>query len=160
MPRLLVGTRNRKKRDELLDLLGDLGLELVDLSAYPTVGDVDETGATFADNAKLKATGYAVATGQWTLAEDSGLVVPALKGAPGVYSARYAGTHGDDAANNKRLLAELASLPDDQRGAYYVCSAAVADPAGTIIATAEGRCCGVIQKDPRGAGGFGSTGKQ
>jgi XTP/dITP diphosphohydrolase len=89
------------------------------------------------------------------LGEDSGLVVPALNGRPGVYSARYAGRQGDDAANNQRLLAELASLPDDRRAAYYVCTAALTDPDGTVRAVVEGRCHGVILREPRGSGGFG-----
>jgi XTP/dITP diphosphohydrolase len=89
------------------------------------------------------------------LGEDSGLVVPALGGRPGVYSARYAGTQGDDAANNRKLLAELAPLPADNRDAYYVCTAALADPAGKVHAVVEGRCWGRIITDYRGAGGFG-----
>jgi XTP/dITP diphosphohydrolase len=87
------------------------------------------------------------------LGEDSGLVVPALGGAPGVYSARYAGTHGDDAANNARLLRELAGRAD--RSAYYVSTAALADPTGTVVAVVEGRCWGRIVDAPRGSGGFG-----
>lgn len=155
MRRLVIGSRNKKKLEELQDLLGDPPPELVDLSAFPDVLDVDETGETFEENARLKATGYAKATGEWVLAEDSGLVVPALKGRPGVYSARYAGRHGDDAANNKKLLAELAPLPDHRREAYYVCVAALASPDGDIKAAADGRCHGVIVKEPRGTGGFG-----
>lgn len=155
MPRLVIGSRNKKKLDELNDLLGDLPLVLVDLSGWPSVADADESGQTFEENARLKATAYAQATGEWVLAEDSGLVVPALKGRPGVYSARYAGTHGDDAANNRKLLAELAPLPDDRRAAYYVCVAALATPDGDVKAVAEGRCNGVIVKEPRGSGGFG-----
>jgi len=155
MPRLVIGSRNKKKLLELQDLLGDLNLELVDLSGWPNLPDVEETGATFEENARLKATGYAGAVGAWVLAEDSGLVVPALKGRPGVYSARYAGTHGDDAANNRKLLAELAPLPDDRRAAYYVCVAALASPDGEVREVAEGRCHGVIVKEPRGTGGFG-----
>ena len=155
MPRLVIGSRNRKKLEELRDLLGDLGVELTDLSPWPNVPDVEESGETFEENARLKAVGYAKATGELVLAEDSGLVVPALKGRPGVFSARYAGTHGDDAANNRKLLAELAPLPDDRRAAYYVCVAALATPDGEVRAVAEGRCNGVIVKEPRGAGGFG-----
>jgi XTP/dITP diphosphohydrolase len=155
MPRLVVGSRNAKKLVELRDLLGDLPIDLTDLSPWPAVPDVDETGATFEENARLKAAGYAKATGEWVLAEDSGLVVPALKGRPGVYSARYAGTHGDDAANNQKLLAELAPLPADRRAAYYVCVAALADPTGDVKAVAEGRCHGVIADAPLGDGGFG-----
>jgi XTP/dITP diphosphohydrolase len=155
VPRLVLGTRNRKKREEILEILGDLGLELADLSDRPDVPDVEETGATFAENARLKAVGYATAFGAWVLAEDSGLVVPGLGGRPGVYSARYAGKHGDDAANNARLLAELAPLPDDRRAAYYVCAAAVSDPSGKVVAESEGRCHGVIIAEARGTGGFG-----
>src|SRR5205807_4873545 len=106
-------------------------------------------------NARLKAVAVARATGAWTLAEDSGLVVPALNGRPGVWSARYAGTQGDDAANNARLVAELAPLPADRRSAYYVCVAVLADPHGEVRATAEGRCHGLIVPEARGAGGFG-----
>ena len=155
MPRLVIGSRNRKKLVELQDLLGDLPIELTDLSPWPDLPDAQETGQTFEENARLKATAYARAVGGWVLAEDSGLVVPALKGRPGVYSARYAGTHGDDAANNRKLLAELAPLPDDRRAAYYVCVAALAGPDGDVKAVSEGRCHGVIAREPRGAGGFG-----
>jgi XTP/dITP diphosphohydrolase len=154
-PVLVVGTRNPKKREEILDILGDLGLDLRDLTAWPGVPDVVEDGTTFEANARKKAVEYARQVGQWVLAEDSGLVVPGLGGRPGVYSARYAGKQGDDAANNARLLAELAPLPDDRRAAYYVCFAALTDPGGEVQATAEGRCHGVIMREPRGSGGFG-----
>jgi XTP/dITP diphosphohydrolase len=155
MPRLVIGSRNRKKLLELQDLLGDLPVDLTDLSPWPNVHDAEETGQTFEENARIKAAGYAKAVGEWVLAEDSGLVVPALKGRPGIYSARYAGTHGDDAANNRKLLAELAPLSDDRRAAYYVCVAALASPAGEVAAVAEGRCHGVIVKELRGDVGFG-----
>jgi XTP/dITP diphosphohydrolase len=94
-------------------------------------------------------------TGNWALGEDSGLVVPALSGAPGVYSARYAGKQGDDAANNAKLLAAMDRLEGDQRAAYYVCTAALADPAGDMKAVVEGRCHGIIIRELRGIGGFG-----
>ena len=152
---LVLGTRNRKKRGEIAEIIGDLGLELGDLTAWPDLPEVEETGTTFEENARLKAVAVATGTGHWAIGEDSGLVVPALGGAPGVYSARYAGTQGDDAANNAKLLAELDKLPDDQRAAYYVCTAALADPSGTVKAVVEGRCHGVIIRDARGTGGFG-----
>src|SRR5439155_9455767 len=117
--------------------------------------EVEEDGQTFEDNARKKAMVLAKALGEWVLGEDSGLVVPALKGRPGVYSARYAGKQGDDAANNARLLAELAPLPDDQRAAYYVCTAALAEPQGEIKAVVVGRCHGVIVRELRYGGGFG-----
>jgi len=151
----MLGTRNRKKRQEIVEILGDLGLDFGDLADRPEVPDVEETGSTFEENARLKAVRVAKTTGAWTLGEDSGLVVPALKGRPGVHSARYAGKQGDDAANNARLLAELAPLPDDRRAAYYVTVAVLADPKGEVRATAEGYCHGVIIKEPRGSGGFG-----
>src|SRR5687768_12079157 len=152
---LIVATRNPKKKREILEILGDLPIELRDLSQYPQIPEVVEDGATFEANARKKAIETAKALGQWVLGEDSGLVVPALNGRPGVYSARYAGKQGDDAANNARLLAELAPLPEDARAAYYVCTAALADPSGEVRAVAEGRCHGVITREPRGSGGFG-----
>jgi XTP/dITP diphosphohydrolase len=155
MPVLVVGTRNPKKRQEILEILGDLPIEVRDLTGWPDAPEVVEDGDTFEANARKKASELARHLGQWVLGEDSGLVVPALGGRPGVYSARYAGKQGDDAANNRRLLAELAPLPDDRRAAYYVCTAALADPSGAVRAVAEGRCHGVIVKDYRGDGGFG-----
>jgi XTP/dITP diphosphohydrolase len=155
MPHLVVGSRNPKKRLEILEILGDLGLDLRDLSGWPDAPEVVEDGATFEDNARKKAIELARHLKQWVLGEDSGLVVPALNGRPGVYSARYAGRQGDDEANNNRLLAELAPLPADSRGAYYVCTAAVADPSGEVKAVTEGRCHGTIIGERRGTGGFG-----
>jgi XTP/dITP diphosphohydrolase len=152
---LVIGSRNPKKRVELLEILGDLGIELHDLTRYPNAPEVEEDGDTFEANASKKAVVLARALHAWVLGEDSGLVVPALNGAPGVYSARYAGTQGDDEANNNKLLAELAALPDDRRVAYYVCTAALADPSGEVKAVVEGRCGGVIVKERRGGGGFG-----
>jgi XTP/dITP diphosphohydrolase len=156
MPAVLVlGTRNRKKRGEIEEILGDLEIELQDLSRWPEAPEVVEDAGTFEGNARKKATELARALRQWVLGEDSGLVVPALNGRPGVYSARYAGKQGDDEANNDKLLAELAPLPDERRAAYYVCTAALADPQGDIQAVVEGRCHGVITKERRGTGGFG-----
>jgi len=151
----MLATRNTKKRQEIVDILGDLPLHFGDLADRSDVAEVEETGTTFEENAKLKAIQVAQATKSWALGEDSGLCVPALKGRPGVYSARYAGQQGDDAANNTKLLAELAPLPDDRREAYYVCTAALSNPAGEVVAVVEGRCHGVIIKEYRGQGGFG-----
>jgi XTP/dITP diphosphohydrolase len=152
---LVLGTRNAKKRKEIEEILGDLGITLHDLSQYPDAAEVVEDGATFEANARKKAMETAQAIGQWVLGEDSGLVVPALGGRPGVLSARFAGTQGDDAANNRKLLAELAPLPAAKREAYYVCTAALADPVGVIHAVVEGRCHGRIITEYRGQGGFG-----
>lgn len=153
--RLVFGTRNPKKLEELRDLLADLPIELCDLSRYLHCPEIAETGTTFVENADLKAIGVARAIGEWVLAEDSGLVVPALGGRPGVDSAIYAGRHGDNAANNAKLLAEVQQLPPDQRSAYYVCVAVLAGPDGTMHARTEGRCHGVLIPELRGSGGFG-----
>src|ERR1700733_3574722 len=123
-PILVLGTRNAKKRQEIEEILGGLGIELKDLSSYPQAPEVVEDGDTFEANARKKASQMAKAVGHWVLGEDSGLVVPALGGRPGVYSARYAGKQGDDAANNQKLLAELAPFGPEKRIAYYVCTAA------------------------------------
>jgi len=155
MPILVVGTRNSKKREEIHEILNDLPIDVHDLTGWPDAPDVIEDGDTFEANARKKATELSRHLKQWVLGEDSGLVVPALGGRPGVYSARYAGTQGDDEANNQKLLAELAPYPDDRRAAYYVCTAALADPAGEVHAVAEGRCHGLIIKERRGSGGFG-----
>src|SRR5262245_27221389 len=152
-PLLVVGTRNVKKRREIVEILGD-ALEVRDLTAWPDAPEVVEDGDTFEANARKKAVELARHLGHWVLGEDSGLVVPALDGRPGVYSARYAGGQGD-AANNAKLVTELVPLPEEQRAAYYVCTAVVADPAGAVRATAEGRCHGLMILEPRGSGGFG-----
>ncbi len=154
-PILVLATRNAKKRREIEDILAGLGIALADLSQYPQAPDVVEDGESFEANARKKAVETARAIGQWVLGEDSGLVVPALDGRPGVYSARYAGAQGDDTANNAKLLAELAGLGSGDRQAYYVCTAALADPQAEVRAVAEGRCHGQIIRDQRGAGGFG-----
>jgi XTP/dITP diphosphohydrolase len=153
--KLVLGTRNRKKCQEIVEILGDLGLELQDLTAWPDAPEVVEDGTTFEHNARKKAVELARALHQWVLGEDSGLVVPALGGQPGVYSARYAGKQGDDEANNDKLLAELASVPAEQRAAYYVCTAALADPGGSVRTVVEGRCHGRIIDERRGQRGLG-----
>jgi XTP/dITP diphosphohydrolase len=156
MPRTLVlGTRNRKKVEELRPLLADLPLTLTAVADFSGAPDVPEEGQTFEANARAKAAGYAVAVREWTLAEDSGLVVPALGGEPGVHSALYAGRHGDNEANNDKLLAKIAIVPENQRAAYYVCVAALADPQGNVVAVTEGRCGGRIVAERRGTAGFG-----
>jgi XTP/dITP diphosphohydrolase len=152
---LVVGSRNAKKKQEIVELLADPGLDVVDLMGFPDAPEIVEDGKTFAENADKKARELAAFLHHWVLGEDSGLVVPALHGRPGVQSARYAGKHGDDEANNDRLLAELAPLPKEHRTAYYVCTASLADPAGTVRATVEGRCHGLIALERRGGNGFG-----
>jgi XTP/dITP diphosphohydrolase len=152
---LVVATRNKKKLQEILEILAGIDLELRDLSAYPNAPEIDEDGDTFAANAQKKAAQTAKVLHAWVLGEDSGLVVPALGGRPGVHSARYAGKHGDDAANNQKLVAEIRILPPEKRAAYYVCTAALSDPDGNVKAVVEGRCHGIIVPERRGDGGFG-----
>jgi XTP/dITP diphosphohydrolase len=155
MPHLVLGSRNKKKLREMMELLGDLGLDLTDLTPYPNAPEVEETADTFIGNATLKATQLAPVLGTWVIGEDSGLVVPAIGGDPGVYSARYAGKHVDDAANNAKLIAAMAHLKGDDRTAYYVSTAVLADLTGKVVAAVEGRCHGVIVTELRGTGGFG-----
>lgn len=152
---LVLGTSNRKKREELQRLLAPAGLELRLLADFPGAIDVEETGSTFAENAALKATGQARHLGAWVLGEDSGLMVDALGGRPGIYSARYAGQPTDDAANNRKLLAELADLPPQRRAAQYVCHMTLAGPGGAVRAESEATCRGRILTSPRGTHGFG-----
>lgn len=153
--RLVLGSRNKKKLGELKELLGDLIPDLTDLTPFAHAPIVEETGMTFDENARLKATQTAIALGEWVLGEDSGLCVPALDGEPGVYSARYAGTHGDDEANNAKLLASMSDLTGDKRSAYYISKAVLANPMGEVVAVVDGRCWGRIVLSPRGTGGFG-----
>ena len=152
---LVLGTRNRKKLAELVQLLEPHGFELKTLDDFPNAVEVDETGETFAANAALKATVQARHLNQWVLGEDSGLAVDALKGAPGVYSARFSGPSATDEANNRLLLEKLAAVPLERRSAYYVCHATLSDPQGNVRADSEGRCHGRIRLEPSGAGGFG-----
>lgn len=152
--RIVVGTRNPGKLAELQALLQDLPIEVVGLAAFPDAPEVVEDGATFEANAAKKAVVLAEAVGEWVVADDSGLVVDALDGRPGIYSARYAGEHGDDAANVAKLLAELDSVPAGQRAAHFECAIVLASPAGVEL-VAEGRCEGVIAREPAGENGFG-----
>jgi XTP/dITP diphosphohydrolase len=152
---LVLASRNRKKSDEIRTLLAPHGIHVVNVAEFPDVPEVEEDGSTFAQNAAKKAREVAVRTGHWTLAEDSGLMVDALGGAPGVYSARYAGEPSDDLQNNARLIAELAGVPPDRRIARYVCHVALADPQGEIRVSEEATCRGRIIGEPRGTQGFG-----
>lgn len=152
---LVIGTTNASKGRELAELLTPYGFAVRTLHDFPPQGEVVEDGDTFAANARKKASEYARRLHAWVLADDSGLEVSALGGAPGVYSARYAGDHATDAANNAKLLAELAGRPADQRGARYYCHVAVSDPGGQIRAESADICCGRILPAPAGSHGFG-----
>ncbi|MFI9158349.1 RdgB/HAM1 family non-canonical purine NTP pyrophosphatase [Kitasatospora aureofaciens] len=154
--RLILATRNQHKVAELRAILGDAGLdvELVGADAYPEIPDVPETGVTFAENALLKAHALARATGLPAVADDSGLCVDVLNGAPGIFSARWSGKHGDDRANLDLLLAQLSDIAEPHRGAHFFCAAALALPDGTERVV-EGRLLGTLRTTPAGAGGFG-----
>jgi len=160
---LIIGSRNHKKCREMAELiappwehnprLGRLDVQSVDL--FSNAPEVDEDADSFAGNARKKAAEVARVLGHWTLADDSGLCVDALGGAPGIYSARYAGEPSDDAANNRKLLEAMASTPDDRRGAAFHCALALADPSGAIRLEAEGICRGRLTREVRGPSGFG-----
>lgn len=152
---LLIATTNKGKIVELRSLLSSLSLPLRSLAEFTEVADVPETGTTFAENAILKARGYATQTQLWTLADDSGLEVDALGGAPGVYSARYGGEGLADADRVKRLLEALSQSGDEDRRARFVCVIAIADPSGEILNLSTGICEGTIAYAPRGVNGFG-----
>ncbi|MEB3269143.1 MAG: RdgB/HAM1 family non-canonical purine NTP pyrophosphatase [Leptolyngbya sp.] len=147
MPTVVVATGNPGKLQEMNAYLAPLGWDLV---LKPEDIDVEETGTTFLENARLKAATVAKATGQWAIADDSGLAVDALGGAPGLYSARYGATDGD---RIQRLLTALGDT--DERSAQFICAIALARPDGTIALETEGICPGEITQAPRGQGGFG-----
>ena len=139
---------------ELEKLLAGFGLRFKSLKDFPHCREIRETGKTFAENASLKALGYAEQTGLLTLAEDSGLCCDALEGAPGVYSARFAGEGKKDQENNAKLLKLLEKVPDNCRGAHFASAVAVARP-GKLVGVVEGKVYGVIGRESRGRFGFG-----
>jgi XTP/dITP diphosphohydrolase len=153
-PRVVVATRNPAKVAELRRILEPYDVDLVDLDAFPDAPDVAETGDSFAANALLKAHAVAEATGLVAIADDSGLAVDALGGMPGIFSARWSGRHGDDAANLQLVLAQLSDVPDERRGAAFICAAAAASPSGGEVVV-EGRMPGSLIRAPRGSNGFG-----
>ncbi|WP_457962811.1 RdgB/HAM1 family non-canonical purine NTP pyrophosphatase [Arthrobacter sp. D1-29] len=164
-PRLVLATHNKGKLKELREILRgqvpglDVDTQVVDAAAAGAP-DVVETGITFAENSLLKARAVAAATGLVAIADDSGLAVDVLGGAPGIFSARWAGRHGDDAANLRLLLDQLSDVPDEHRGAAFVCAAALAVPGevdgGERREVVEyGQLEGVLLREPRGDGGFG-----
>lgn len=154
MPELVIATRNRKKCLELAALLRMPGVRWRSVAEFPGVPDVRETGRTFEANAVRKALAAARATGRPAVADDSGLEVDALSGAPGVRSARFSGRHGDDRANKAKLLRKLAEVAPARRGAQFRCVLALASPQ-RVLAKAEGTLRGQIAMRPRGRRGFG-----
>ncbi|MCL1905965.1 MAG: RdgB/HAM1 family non-canonical purine NTP pyrophosphatase [Clostridiales bacterium] len=157
MRTLLIATTNPNKVREIAAKLKGFGLPdtvFTDLTPYPAYTPPKEDGATFAKNARIKALAAAAMSGHAVLADDSGLTVAALGGAPGIYSARYAGAGHDDAANNAKLLKELEGVPHKDRKAAFCCAIALALPCGSIWQT-EAQTEGIILTAPRGSGGFG-----
>ena len=155
-PVLVLATGNQHKLTELTRILADgrVRVRLAGLGEFPGAPQVRETGATFAANALLKARAIAEFTGLPAVADDSGLCVDALNGMPGIFSARWAGRHGDDAANLDLLLGQLDDVPDERRGAHFACSAALVLPGGRDHVS-EGTVYGSVIRKPRGSGGFG-----
>ena len=152
---ILVGTKNAGKIKELKHLLAELPVNLRNLNEFENVVEPEETGATFMENAALKAVYYARETGLAALADDSGLEVEALNGAPGVYSARYAGETASDAEKISKLLEELENSGSENRSARFVCAIVLTDEKGEIIFQTEGVCGGKIARVPGGKNGFG-----
>ena len=158
MTKIVLATRNAHKvvelREILVDLVKEIGLEIIGVSEFPDVEDVVEDGVTFAENASLKAVAVARATGLPAIADDSGLAVDVLGGAPGIFSARWAGAHGGDRANLDLLLSQLDDVRDEHRAAGFVCAAALAMPDGRVFLR-EGQVRGTLTRAPRGTNGFG-----
>ncbi|MDX6383714.1 MAG: XTP/dITP diphosphohydrolase [Blastocatellia bacterium] len=152
---LLLATQNKGKLKELRQLLADLPLDLYSLSDFPAMEVVPETGLSFSENASLKAVGYARQTGMLALADDSGLEVEALDGAPGLLSARYAGEGASDTVRTAKLLDELSGIPAERRSARFVSAVAIADHEGEVLNVFIGTCDGRIDFAPSGSGGFG-----
>jgi len=152
---LLIATRNEGKLIEVREMLSELPLQFLSLRDFPDTVTVDETATSFAENASLKARGYALQTGAFTLADDSGLEVDALGREPGVRSARYAGEAASDFDRVQRLLSNLAGFDRTARTARFVTAVAIADPQGTILNLSIGTCEGTITETPRGENGFG-----
>jgi XTP/dITP diphosphohydrolase len=156
--KFLVATTNPGKVQEFRDMLGSHQFDWIGLKDLPPIEPVEETGDTFRANAILKATGYAKATGLWTLADDSGLEVDAIDKKPGIHSARWAHMHDagtGDQANNTLLLTQLENIPDKNRSARFVCVLAIADPCGKVICTTRATMEGRMARSAVGDNGFG-----
>lgn len=155
LERLLIATRNKGKIAEFADLLRPLDVPLATLADFPDLAAPEETGETFAENAAIKAAYYARHSGEWAIADDSGLEIDFLDGAPGVHSARYGGEDWSYQEKMALVLSRLAAAKEHERAARFVCVIRIANPAGNIIITAEGICEGRIAHQPRGGNGFG-----
>lgn len=154
MKEIIIATKNEGKAKEFKQMLEREGYEVKTLLDFPDIGDIDETGETFEENAIIKAEAVSKKINKIVIADDSGLIVDALNGAPGVYSARYAGEDKDDEANMDKVLEQLAGVPDEKRTARFYCALAVAVP-GRKTRTVSGACEGIILNEKRGQHGFG-----
>ena len=153
--KIIIATHNKHKLQEMSRILSPMGYEVVtDTDLGIELSDVEENGATFLDNARIKAQAGCKESGYPCIADDSGLCVDALGGAPGVYSARYSGVHGDDDGNNRKLLKELDGVPTEKRTAHFACAICVSFPDGSEV-TATGKCEGYIGYEKKGSNGFG-----
>lgn len=152
--KLLLATTNAKKLKEIEDILADLPVRCLSLRNFPDVKSVEETGKTFEENARIKASGYAEQTGVLTLGEDSGICCDALDGAPGVFSARFCGEFHSDEANNTKLLEMMHDVSDEKRTAHYESAIALAEPE-KLIGVVKGQVHGLITRELLGTGGFG-----
>lgn len=153
--RVIIGTHNAKKGIELAEMLAPYGLAVATLADFPQAIEVVEDGDSFEANARLKAVQQAMHLGEWVLADDSGIEIDALGGAPGIYSARFAGEHCSDDDNNRLLLDKLDAVPTENRGAQYYCHVTLADPAGVVQAESHATCRGLIRRQASGTNGFG-----
>ena len=154
MKTLLLATRNEGKKMELQEMLNDIGISVINLHDIPPLPEVVEDGKTFKENAEKKAYETAKATGYWCLADDSGLVVDALNGQPGIYSARFAGPEASDENNNHKLLDLMKGIDESKRTARFVCCMALSTPEGETLVV-EAYCEGIILRQPVGEQGFG-----
>ena len=153
--KIIIATHNKHKLQEMSRILSPMGYEVVtDTDLGIELSDVEENGETFLDNARIKSEAGCKESGYPCIADDSGLCVDALGGAPGVYSARYSGVHGDDDGNNRKLLAELEGVPTEKRTAHFACAICVSFPDGSEV-TATGKCEGYIGYEKKGSNGFG-----
>ena len=152
---LVLGTNNQKKLKEMVRLLAHLPIEVKNLQDFDNSLEVEETGTTFQENARLKATVQAQHLNAWVVGEDSGISVRALKGQPGIYSARYSGENATDETNNAKLIEQLKDLPLEKRAAWYTSHISLSDPAGNVLLDVEQTCHGQVVLEPRGSGGFG-----
>lgn len=154
-PVIVLASRNQKKAGEISELLRPHGILVQSVANYPEASEVVEDGNTFAENAAKKASETALAISQWTIGEDSGLMIDALDGAPGIYSARFSGAEATDEQNNAKMIQELQNVPLEKRTAAYICNVALSNPQGKICLQVEASCRGRMTESPRGQNGFG-----